>query len=88
MCWSSDTETEILNFLHYCQNVIQWFWYCGTKATRQVSIYGSYKVLSYRIVLVLPRNLISILFDSIDDRLNFDEHYSMCCAKVVSGWFY
>ena len=84
-------ELVILNLKHDCQNAIQWFTDNGMKANPnkfQFMVISSIQMEPQTIDLP---NGVSITSDPsvkifgviIDDRLNFNEHISMCCTKAA-----
>ena len=88
---SPDIDTVILNLKHDCQNAIQWFTNNGMKANPNKF---QFMVISWK--QMEPQNIelhggvsitsepsVKILGVVIDDRLNFDEHVSMCCTKAA-----
>ena len=86
-----DIETVILNLKHDCQNAIQWFTNNGMKANRnkfQFMVISSEQMEPQNIELhdgvsIISELNVKILGVVIDDRLNFDEHVSMCCTKAA-----
>ena len=88
---SPDIETVILNLKHDCQNAIQWFTNNGMKANPnkfQFMVISSKQMEPQNIELhggvsITSEPSVKILGVVIDDRLNFDEHVSMCCTKAA-----
>ena len=88
---SSDIETVILNLKHDCQNAIQWFTDNGMKANPnkfQFMVISSKPLEAQNIELhggvsITSEPSVTIVGVVIDDRLNFDEHISMCCTKAA-----
>ena len=88
---SPDIETLILNLKHDCQNAIQWFTNNGMKANPnkfQFMVISSKQMEPQNIELhggvsITSEPSVKILGVVIDDRLNFDEHVSMCCTKAA-----
>ena len=88
---SPDVETVILHLKHDCQNAIQWFTNNGMKAN-----HNKFQFTAISSKQMEPQNIelhggVSITSEPsvkmwgvvIDDRLNFDEHASMCCTKAA-----
>ena len=79
----------ILNLKYDCQNAIQWFTSNGMKANPnkfQFMVISSKQMEPQNIELhggvsITSEPSVKILGVVIDDRLNFDEHISMCCTK-------
>ena len=88
---SSSIKMFILNLKHDCQNAIQWFTDNGMKANLskfQLMVISSKPLEPQNIELhggvsITSEPSVKILSVVIDDRLNFDEHISMCCTKAA-----